>query len=189
MRQMAPSHGTTLPERFRVTLCLQFLRRRKSLQSYSRKMTQAFGNVGTKRRAESGLRASGRSSSRRLFFRFFKTEKITPHQAKALSLLFRINLSNGAHATLSQGIADAYENDFFFRGSKRALTTVKELEPLNGALGMGSVGKINFVSPETGLEYAPDLSSAIRSLVHQGKNPGLRGKRRKAEGPRWPLSQ
>jgi hypothetical protein len=78
-------------------------------------------------------------------------------------------LSNGAHATLSQGIADAYENDFFFRGSKRALTTVKELEPLNGALGMGSVGKINFVSPETGLEYAPDLYSAIRSLVHQEK--------------------
>lgn len=99
----------------------------------------------------------------------FEKKIITPHQAKALSLLFLTNLSNGAHATLRQGIADAYENDFFFKGSARALTTVKELELLNGALGMGSVGKINFVSPETGLEYIPDLYSAIRSLVHQEK--------------------
>ncbi|QIG93474.1 hypothetical protein [Bradyrhizobium sp. 6(2017)] len=99
----------------------------------------------------------------------FKTGTVTPRQARALAMLFRTSLSDGAHATPTQEITNAFEKDFFFKGSARALTTVKDLELLNGALGMGSVGKINFVSPGTGLEYTPDVYSAIRSLVHQEK--------------------
>ena len=48
----------------------------------------------------------------------FKTEKITPHQAKALSLLFRINLSNGAHATLG-GDRRCLRERFLFQGLEK----------------------------------------------------------------------
>jgi hypothetical protein len=100
----------------------------------------------------------------------FKTGKITAGQAKAIRhLLAYAKFSKNGLVYLVQAVAIAYNWDYFFAGSATALVTPEQLKEFHASLGMGNVGKINFASPKTGLSYSPDLYTAIRGLVHEGR--------------------
>ncbi|AHY49364.1 hypothetical protein JQ582_37110 [Bradyrhizobium japonicum] len=96
-------------------------------------------------------------------------EGITGKQGKALAMLFRAKLSEQANADLQAWARIAYKRDLFFKSSARALVKAEDLKLFNAALGMGNVGKINFTSPKTHLEYTPDLYGAIKLLVKDRK--------------------
>jgi hypothetical protein len=78
-------------------------------------------------------------------------------------------LSKVAGENLYTYIVIAYEQDFFFAGSAKPLIECADLQPIYAALGMGNIGKINFVSPGTRLAYTPNLYGTIRWLVNQGQ--------------------
>jgi hypothetical protein len=106
-----------------------------------------------------------------MLFPMFKTNKITASQAQALSLLWLWTferMNKQARADFWTYIAIAYDNDWFFAGSGKQLTTDDELRNFWTATSMASVGKINFVSPKTGLAYKPDLYLAVRLMVVKG---------------------
>jgi hypothetical protein len=50
-----------------------------------------------------------------------------------------------------------------------AAEPLADLKPIYNCLGMGTVGRINFVSPGTNLTYAPGRYLAVRQLIEQSK--------------------
>jgi hypothetical protein len=101
-----------------------------------------------------------------------KTNKVTASQAKAMALLWLWTwqkMTRQAQVDFQLYVAIAYDQGWFFAGSAKQLVTDDELRDFTTALGMAYVGKINFVSPKSGLTYTPDLYTGVRGLVAKGQ--------------------
>ena len=107
-----------------------------------------------------------------LLLPILKTNKVTANQAKAMALLWLWTwqkMTKGARGDFHAYVSIAYDQGWFFAGSAKQLTTHDDLRTFTTALGMAYVGKINFVSPRSGLAYTPDLYTGVRGLVAKGQ--------------------
>jgi hypothetical protein len=110
-----------------------------------------------------------------IFGPIIASHKISAKQAKALQLFWAQTfdkMTKGAVGDFIQTVALAYDLDWFFDGSAKALVTDDDLREFNASLSMSMIGKIDFVSPRaprgTGLAYYPGLYTAVRVLVARG---------------------
>ena len=90
---------------------------------------------------------------------------ITQLQAAALAkLVVEVKFTAGGTAVLRVWLSFA-QSDGRFIPAAEPLTNAADLKPIFNALGMGTVSFINFVSPGSGLTYAPSGYIAIQQLI------------------------
>ena len=95
---------------------------------------------------------------------------VTPNEARCVTMLWAwCKMDRKAGPALQGYVSLAYLMDYFFKGSAKALLTADELKPFDAALGMGLIGKLSFLSPGTGISYAPNHFTAIRLLITDKK--------------------
>jgi hypothetical protein len=99
------------------------------------------------------------------------SHKITAKQAQAMQTFWMYTyakMTDRAKELFTEVTALAYDFDWFFAGSAKPLVTDDDLREFHAALNMNLVGRINFVSPRTGLSYFPGLYTAVNLLVAKG---------------------
>jgi hypothetical protein len=87
--------------------------------------------------------------------------------AAIMKLLVEVKFTGGGVAVLKVWLEFA-QSDGRFNDAADPLTSEGDLAAIFNAIGMGAVSFVNFVSPGTGLAYAPSAYLAIQKLIANG---------------------
>jgi len=101
----------------------------------------------------------------------FQSGKISARQADAINYFYTMTQGNWQRDTWDAfyiAVENAYTMDYFFDGSAVQLVKDTELVDVFDALG-SSAGKIDFISPRTGLTYASDQYAGVKRLIKDGQ--------------------